>query len=95
MINEMTTLASIGEMPALPMGLRYPRGLFGKARRSKRLHFRKLSKLKETTMRYLVIPDFLNTIKEAGKGEGPFGKSIGDFRKAWIAKMRAKKLSSK
>ena len=89
-INEMTTLASIGEMPALPMGLRYPRGLFGKARRSKRLHFRKLSKLKETTMRYIVIPDFLARLEEASLEEAKFEKGLrGKVKKALRAKRKA------
>lgn len=54
-MNEMTTLASIGDLPALPMGMRYPKKkgwLLGPVRKSKKLKFRRCEAVK-----LLVVPE--------------------------------------
>lgn len=43
-IVEMTTLASIGNPPAMPLGVALPKGLLGKPNKSRRIRFKMLGK---------------------------------------------------
>lgn len=66
-LSEMTTLASVGDMPALPLGMGYPRRmgwLAGKARKSKRIKFRRPSGKKES-MKLLIVRDVSPYFNEA------------------------------
>lgn len=59
MIFEMVTLASCGDLPALPLGQSYPRKrgwLLGRPVKSKVLKFRPLSKKRES-LQLAVVPN--------------------------------------